>query len=437
MTRSALVLKDTLVSLHHQPTPDALLLRRLVGNKLLRSTSDSASSIYPSSFSRLNFSLRLRSPRSPYHSRLYSSSPFHYNTKPFSESRFNTLQPPHWSTLSDKHIDSKQFLIPQKSSFGIWTTVIIVGFISGAILYTVSPGEVGRFDEEELRVDGAQTIAGDQFIAHKHKMTGETLPGRPGTLTPAEEEKLREFWIATLQVFGALDGQEAQEAKDVNGNGSAAPGIGRAGTDKPKKKRFGILRKKNKNGDSDSTASAASSVHIPAEDDKYGQTKEFHDALANISPETLQATFWSMVKHDHPDALLLRFLRARKWDVEKALVMMVSTMRWRSADMKVDTDIMLNGELKALEDAEGTDPTKKKQGNDFLTQMRIGKSFLHGLDKEGRPMCFVRVRMHRQGEQSEESLEKYTVFVIESARMILAPPVDTAVSPSMIILEAY
>jgi hypothetical protein len=43
-------------------------------------------------------------------------------------------------------------------------------------------------------------------------------------------------------------------------------------------------------------------------------------------------------------------------------------------------------------------------------------------------MCFVRVRLHKQGEQSEESLERYTVFVIESARMVLQPPVDTAVS---------
>jgi hypothetical protein len=136
-----------------------------------------------------------------------------------------------------------------------------------------------------------------------------------------------------------------------------------------------------------------------------------------------------MVKHDHPDGLLLRFLRARKWDVEKALVMMVSTMRWRSSDMHVDDDIMWNGEMKAWEDSQGSDPAKKKLGQDFLDQMRLGKSFLHGLDKEGRPMCFVRVRLHKQGEQSEESLERYTVFVIESARMILSPPVDTAVSP--------
>jgi len=94
--------------------------------------------------------------------------------------------------------------------------------------------------------------------------------------------------------------------------------------------------------------------------------------------------------------------------------------------MHVDDDIMKNGELASLEEANGSDPAKRKIGHDFLAQMRLGKSYLHGLDRAGRPMCFVRVRLHKQGEQSEESLERYTVFIIESARMILAPPVDTA-----------
>jgi hypothetical protein len=313
------------------------------------------------------------------------------------------------------------------------TTVIIVGLIGGVILYTVSPTDIGRYNGDKLQIGQNQVELENQFTENQHKMTGESLPGRPGTLTAAEEEKLREFWIATLKVFGALDGQEAEEAEELNGNGHAEPGIARTGTDKPKKKRFGILRKKNK----EDTASAASSTHTPAEDDKYGQTKEFHDAIASISPETLRATFWSMVKHDHPDALLLRFLRARKWDVEKALVMMVSTMRWRATVVQIDSDIMWNGELGAIRDAEGSDPAKKKLGHDFLAQIRLGKSFLHGQDKEGRPMCFVRVRLHKQGEQSEESLEKYTVFVIESARMVLAPPVDTAVSLSTPVSKQY
>jgi CRAL/TRIO, N-terminal domain/CRAL/TRIO domain len=260
-------------------------------------------------------------------------------------------------------------------------------------------------------------------------MTGEALPGRPGTLTPEQEEKLREFWIATLEVFGVLD------SKEVHGNGLADIGNGRARADtttskKPKKKRMSLFSRKTKDDDTDSVTSTDSATRSVAadSDDKYGQTKEFHEALASLTPETLRATFWSMVKHDHPDALLLRFLRARKWDVEKALVMMVSTMRWRSADVHVDDDIMKNGELGSLEAAQGSDPAERRLGEDFLAQMRLGKSFLHGVDNNGRPMCFVRVRLHKQGEQSEESLERYTVFVIESARMVLQPPVDTAVS---------
>merc|ERR1712070_784147 len=109
-----------------------------------------------------------------------------------------------------------------------------------------------------------------------------------------------------------------------------------------KKKRFSLLKKKGDKG-SDSNAAAGS------ENDKHGQTKEFQEALASQSPQELRQAFWSMVKHDHPDALLLRFLRARKWDAEKALIMMISTMHWRLAEMHVDDDIVKNGELKAME----------------------------------------------------------------------------------------
>jgi hypothetical protein len=294
-----------------------------------------------------------------------------------------------------------------------------------AILYSVSPGA----DEHNPKAHTPREVLED-IEEEISNMTGEALPGRPGTLTPDQEEKLREFWIATLQVFGVLD------TKELNENGLADISNSRARADtatskKPKKKRMSLFRK-NKDDDTDSVTSTESGSHphsaTPDSEDKYGQTKEFHEALASMSPETLRATFWSMVKHDHPDALLLRFLRARKWDVERALTMMVSTMKWRSSEVHVDDDIMKNGELASLEAANGSDPAKRRLGEDFLAQMRLGKSFLHGVDRNGRPMCFVRVRLHKQGEQSEESLERYTVFVIESARMVLQPPVDTAVS---------
>jgi hypothetical protein len=56
----------------------------------------------------------------------------------------------------------------------------------------------------------------------------------------------------------------------------------------------------------------------------------------------------------------------------------------------------------------------------------MGKNFLHGTDKKGRPICYVRTRLHKAADQSEESLERATVYTIETTRMVLTHPVDTA-----------
>ena len=88
---------------------------------------------------------------------------------------------------------------------------------------------------------------------------------------------------------------------------------------------------------------------------------------------------------------------------------------------------MVNAEESMLIKSQSTDPKEKKWGQDFLDQMRMGKSYLHGSDLQGRPMCFIRVRLHHAGDQSEAAQERYTVYVIETSRLLLNPPVDTAV----------
>ncbi|GKT63739.1 CRAL/TRIO domain-containing protein [Colletotrichum tofieldiae] len=255
-------------------------------------------------------------------------------------------------------------------------------------------------------------------------MATEMPPGRPGNLTPEQEEKLRQLWNLILSL-----GEDASTTAADSASASIAPSETSATGkgEKPKKKRVSLFSRKDKKETGSTNSSAPVQTTIKEDgDDKYGQTKQFQEALASQSPEALRATIWAMVKHDHPDALALRFLRARKWDVEKAFVMMISTMNWRLTEMKVDEEIMRTGEAGALEASKSSDANTKKLGEDFMAQARSGKTFIHGLDKAGRPICQVRVRMHRQGEQCEESLEKYTVFLIETARMVLAPPVDTA-----------
>ncbi|KAI9844471.1 MAG: hypothetical protein M1837_005553 [Sclerophora amabilis] len=279
-------------------------------------------------------------------------------------------------------------------------------------------------------------------------MSAQPSPGRPGNLTAEQEAILREFWVAVLQVFGVLAKQSLRngaaggnnspvgEKPDVEDNANeTGPTANTVNSEKKKRKRMSLFGKKGRKDSisdtpvpGDDTLNPIPSVPSSATegDDKYGQTKAFKLALASQTPEDLRQAFWSMVKLDHPDGLLLRFLRARKWDVERALVMLVSAMHWRSQEMHVDDDIMKNGEGAALAATISDDVSVKREGEDFLTQLRMGKSFLHGVDKEGRPMCFVRVRLHKQGEQSEKSLEKVTVYTIETARLMLRAPIDTA-----------
>lgn len=255
--------------------------------------------------------------------------------------------------------------------------------------------------------------------------------GHLGNLTSDQEAKLREFWAVTLKVFGVEDPHNASGTDTPVADDALSVSEVDGKEKKKSKKRLGLFKRsqdKDKESSNGSATPTKDPSHHSDSDDKYGQVKEFQQILATQSPESLRAAFWSMVKSDHPDALLLRFLRARKWDVDKALVMLISTMRWRSQEQHVDDDVVLRGEGGALEDSKSSDPAVKREGEDFLAQLRLGKSFLHGTDKEGRPLCFVRVRLHKGGEQSTRSVERYTVYVIETARLALRPPVETAVS---------
>jgi hypothetical protein len=158
------------------------------------------------------------------------------------------------------------------------------------------------------------------------------------------------------------------------------------------------------------------------------EIKSMESILSRMTPQEMCFAILKMVKQEHPDSLLLRFLRARKWDIGKAFSMMASTILWRK-ELEVDDEILPRGEEYALKQAHGSGSSakEKKDGSDFINQLKMGKSFLHGFDREGRPVNYVRVKIHKPGAQSEETLERYIVHVIESTRLIVAPPVETGV----------
>ena len=194
----------------------------------------------------------------------------------------------------------------------------------------------------------------------------------------------------------------------------------------PPPRRFSLWGKSSTASSTDDTSSVKSgSSAAPAEEeDKHGLSKEFDQAVSEIPPAQIQKALWNMVKADNPDALLLRFLRARKWVVKNALVMLIATVRWRLNGVKVDDDIMKNGEAHALQQSK---VAGDKDCADFMEQLRIGKGFVHGIDRYDRPLAYIRVRLHKPFGQSSLALERFIVYTIESARLMLKPPVETAV----------
>jgi len=241
-------------------------------------------------------------------------------------------------------------------------------------------------------------------------------------LTADQEAKLRLLWSKVLNICGV--GDPTNTDPGANGIGHSANGTSTPSTpaesESSLKKRMNFWSKKS----SSKTEESAPADGAAALDEKYGQTQEYFDAIATLKPEQLHKAIWNLIKFDDPDAVMLRFLRARKWDVDRALVMMVSALKWRITEMHVDDDVMVNGEEHAAAEAE-KDP--KGFMRDYIMHFRMGKTYLHGVDKGGHPLAITRVRLHKPGELSNEALERYTIFILEQGRMTVRPPIDTAV----------
>jgi len=239
--------------------------------------------------------------------------------------------------------------------------------------------------------------------------------GRPGNLTPEQEIKLKEMWLQVLDIFGV----HKEQNLSVPGSTASSPAIGSDSPNLSKDRKKSRLSWFGKGSGKDESED---------QEDKHGMNKEFKQALASQKPEDLRNAFWSMVKHDDPDAILLRYLRARKWDVHAALVMMIATMHWRGQVMRVDDYLMQQGDSGFLKQSKQATGQDKKDAEDFMAIMRKGLSVIYGTDNQGRPVTTVRVKQHHPNEQTDKAIEAYTVWVIETARMMLRKPVDMGVS---------
>lgn len=73
---------------------------------------------------------------------------------------------------------------------------------------------------------------------------------------------------------------------------------------------------------------------------------------------------------------MLRFLRARKWNVTNGMNMILKAFKWRLED-----------DIEEVKSKSEDDLDAKYRG--FRLQMEMGKSYVHGTDKLGRPVVYV------------------------------------------------
>jgi len=121
--------------------------------------------------------------------------------------------------------------------------------------------------------------------------------------------------------------------------------------------------------------------------------------------QSMKDEFFYMISCDEPDSVALRFLRARKWNVNRAIKMTTACLQWR-----------IEWNVRALLEI-------GEQGIDEEV-FKSGKAFIFGKDKENRPISFVRVRNHNKNTVPLFESEKFTMFLLETGRLSIKPPVE-------------
>ncbi|KAF4119941.1 SEC14 [Geosmithia morbida] len=219
-------------------------------------------------------------------------------------------------------------------------------------------------------------------------MSPSETSGHLGHLTVEEERKLQQVWANIIRLFG--DQNISQGKPDCRGN-----------------------------GDLKMTGTSPKSGQLSLIDTAPDRIEEYRKIMTSKSPQVFKKRFWESIKAYNPDSIILRFLRARKWDVGNATTMLVSAINWRD-EIRIEETIINRGESVMFE----TSHTQCVK--DFVAQYKSGKSYVRGTDKDLHPVYVIKVKLHDPHAQSSQTMESYVLHNIESIRLLVREPNDKA-----------
>lgn len=136
---------------------------------------------------------------------------------------------------------------------------------------------------------------------------------------------------------------------------------------------------------------------------------EVYSRILKYNPAVLHQALIASLRNDHPDNVILRFVRARKFKLQPIIEMAAHALDWKSTSHLVD-------KWTSGGDAELAF-SKKHPG--IIKAFEMKKAYLRGTDKHGGPICVIRVKKHFGSDCAAKDFEIFICLFIEWSRLVL------------------
>lgn len=241
---------------------------------------------------------------------------------------------------------------------------------------------------------------------------------REVVLSPEKELLLKQAWVYLLQLWGvSVNGdivfKDAHHG-DIDGLSTQMSALS-TGSSEPKKKKTSLFGRLTGSDHHDTSRHA---THETEHHTRHTQIPYVKDGVhpeftkLELDSKATYKEFWESLRLEPADPNILRFLKARKWHMDKTIHMIAKDMSWRTKSGYDINSILDGGEYEFVK-------TKKKG---VIKNLELQKAIVAGKDKDGKPYILARPKLHYSSDQTEEEIEKYALLVIEQAKLFLRPP---------------
>ncbi|KAJ1948764.1 phosphatidylinositol transfer protein csr1 [Linderina macrospora] len=231
-------------------------------------------------------------------------------------------------------------------------------------------------------------------LVDSYKARTPITDGRVGHLTTDQEQKLKQLWSKLLVHFETTSTKPIAVPNDPFGVGQQA-----CLDDEPATLSQWYAANKSRVEDA-KFRTVSDELYLSGKREAV-VPKDFKPLFGDKPSERLfRNAFWqAAMAYQHPDTMLLGFLRTRGWDVQRSFDSVVSAIEWRAAHAM--DKLMWEGEstqaFRAIEQA---------------------LEYEAGVDRLGCPVLIVRVRKSVPKEFSKESWEKKIAYTLEHTALV-------------------